>query len=299
MVTWTSLCVAADKHPKFKNPQTVKINGLPAGSGGPPISTEEPFISRDGRFLFFNTGKAENHKDLHFAEFIHGQWVYRGQIGPGINTGKYAEANPTMDSRYNFFYIDSNNEQMVKTARFAVTGKLHDLKSFTGVPGREIKIFAQKFHGNMGVEVSADGTMIFFSRATWGMKGFKLGKLQGSDIFLTMKKGNKYVFDKVESERIMKNINTRNLEYAAAISTDGLELFFTRLDINDYKTGRIRSKIMRSTRESLTAPFSKPEMIDAIGGSDFVEGPAISKDGRELYYHKHDGKKFKLYKVTR
>ena len=38
---------------KFRNPQAVEINGLPLGAGGTPISTEEPFISRDGRFLFF------------------------------------------------------------------------------------------------------------------------------------------------------------------------------------------------------------------------------------------------------
>jgi len=298
------LVLATDKLPKpssrFRNPQVVKIKGLPNGADGTSISTEEPFLSRYGRFLFFNTGKKENNKDLHFAELIQSQWFYRGQIGPNLNTKKEVEGNPSMDSKYNFFYIDSNVDRMVRTASFAFkTGELRALKVFEGVPKREVKLFAQKFHGNMGVEVSADGNIVFFSRATWNMRGFSLGKLAGSDILFVRKRKDAYVFDKTEAKRVMQNVNTLDLEYAASISSDGLELFFTRLNIADYKKGNIRSRIMRSTRTSLSEPFSKPKMIDAIGDSDFVEGPAISGDAKELYYHKHDGKKFRLYKVTR
>lgn len=88
---------------KFENPQAVDIHGLPNGAGVTPISTEEPFVSRDGRFLFFNTGEHENNKDLHYAEFIRNRWVYRGQIGPNVNNAKDVQGNPTMDSSYNFF----------------------------------------------------------------------------------------------------------------------------------------------------------------------------------------------------
>ncbi len=123
--------------------------------------------------------------------------------------------------------------------------------------------------------------------------------LKGSDILFVRKRGDKYVYDYAEAKRIMKHINTSDLEYAASISSDKLELFFTRLRLADFKTGTIRSRIMRSTRSSVSDTFGKPEVIEAIGGSDFVEGPAISGDGRELYYHKHDGKKFRIYKVTR
>jgi hypothetical protein len=40
-------------------------------------------------------------------------------------------------------------------------------------------------------------------------------------------------------------------------------------------------------------------LIEAIGSNDFVEGPAISADENELYYHKRVGNKFRMYKVTR
>ena len=78
------------------------------------------------------------------------------------------------------------------------------------------------------------------------------------------------------------------------LSRYGRFLFF-----NTGKKENIRSRIMRSTRTSLSESFGKPKMINAIGDSDFVEGPTISGDAKELYYHKHDGKKFRLYKVTR
>ena len=152
-----------DAPSKFENPQAVDIHGLPNGACGTPISTEEPFVSRDGRFLFFNTGEHENNKDLHYAEWIRTRWVYRGQIGPHVNNAKDVQGNPTMDSSYNFFYIDSGSETMVRMARFSSDkGELTSIRDFEGVPKREVKLIAQMVSGNMGVEVSADGKVIFF-----------------------------------------------------------------------------------------------------------------------------------------
>jgi hypothetical protein len=37
--------------------------------------------------------------------------------------------------------------------------------------------------------------------------------------------------------------------------------------------------------------------IEAIDG--FAEGPTLSPDGKALYYHKREGKRFVLYRVTR
>jgi hypothetical protein len=287
-----------DATTKFANPQAVDIYGLPNGAGGTPISTEEPFVSRDGRFLFFNTGEHENNKDLHYAEWIRTRWVYRGQIGPNVNNAKDVQGNPTMDSSYNFFYIDSGTETMVRMGRFSPDkGELTSIREFKGVPKREVKLIAQKVSGNMGVEVSVNGRVIYFSRATWDLNGLALGRLLGSDIFFATERDGKYVYDDLEAQRIMRHINTSDLEYAASISSDGLELFFTRLSLADLTSGKIRSKIMRSTRASLSETFSKPIQIEAIGSSDFVEGPAISGDAKELYYHKREGDKFRLYKV--
>jgi hypothetical protein len=285
---------------KFANPEFVPIDDLPTGYGGTAISTEEPFISRDGRFLFFNSGNKENHKDLHFAEWENGRWRYRGEIGPKVNTGDEVEGNPTMDARYNFFYIDSATRTMVRQSRFHPhSGKLgRSIREVTGVPKRVVKPF-RYFQGNMGVEVSADGKTLFFSRATWRMKGLKLGPFEDSDILFCQRRNGRLVYNETQAKRIMKNVNTPDMEYAASISADGLELFFTRLPLAGLRQGKPRSSIMRATRNSPAEPFGMPEIIDAIGSDDFVEGPSIGPDGRELYYHKRVGEKFRLYKVSR
>lgn len=283
----------------FSNPQPVSIANLPKGYGGTPISTEEPFISRDGKFLFFNSGDQENHKDLHFAEWKGGHWQYRGEVGDKVNTAKEVEGNPTMDAAYNFFYIDSSTQTMVRKSRFyPIIGKLGALRDEKGVPERIVKPF-KRFQGNMGVEVSADGEYLYFSRATWEMRGFKLGPFEDSDILFSKRQDGNYVYDESEAKRVMQYINTPDMEYAASISADGQELFFTRLPLADLKKGKLHSQIMRATRGNLLEAFGMPQVITAIGSNDFVEGPSISPDGRELYYHKREGEKFRLYKVTR
>ncbi len=297
LLTLSTSLQAGDK--TFTNPQPVHIHGLPMGHGGTPISTEEPFISRDGRFLFFNTNKLENNKDLHYAERVRGRWHYRGEIGDRINTAKEVEGNPTMDADYNFIYIDTSANTMARMARFnPATGKLEGLRDVAGIPERVIKPFSS-FQGNMGVEISPDGDTLYFSRATWKMFFFKLGQFKDSDILFSKRRGGQYVYDDSEAKRIMQNINTPDMEYAAGISADGLELFFTRLVIKKQKKGWFHSKIMRATRKSTKEPFGHPQVIDAIGGNFFVEGPALGPDGNELYYHKQEGEKFRLYKVSR
>ncbi len=284
----------------FTDPQAVLIKGLPQGSGGTPISTEEPFVSRDGRFLFFNSGHAEGNKDLHYAESVKGVWIYRGELGPRINNPREVQANPSMDQNRNFYYVDSGIERMIRKAEFIpARGRLQFVREFSGIPRRNIRFFARKLIGNMGVEVSADGNTVYFSRATWTLKGLGVGPVQASNILFVRKRNGKYVYDEKEANRIMKMVNTADLEYAASISCDGLELFFTRLRHSDLKAGHVCSRIMRVTRKSRSLPFGRPKTIAAIGSKDFVEGPSIADNGRTLYYHKRVGAKFRLFRVVR
>jgi Tol biopolymer transport system component len=89
----------------------------------------------------------------------------------------------------------------------------------------------------------------------------------------------------------MKQVNTsKNLEYAPAISSSGLELFFTRLE----GTSPV---IYVATRTDATSPFGAPRKITAATG--FVEGPTLTPDEDSLYYHKREGNLFVIYRVTR
>lgn len=289
-----------DADAPFASPRPVTVHGLPEGSGGTPISTEEPFVSRDGRLLFFNTAQHERNKDLHYAEWQDGGWAYRGEIGPGINEPKNVQGNPTMDRHGSFLFIDSGVKTMVRAGRFRPeSGRLEGVYEVTGVPPRHARLLAQELEGNMGVELASDGETLFFSRATWELNGIALGRIVGSDLLLARKQGDGFVYDEAEARRVLARVNTRDLEYAASISADGLELFFTRLPAAAIASGEVRSRIMRASRASNAEAFGEPRVVEAIGTRDFVEGPSIAPDGRTLYYHKREGNKFRLYSVTR
>ena len=97
----------------------------------------------------------------------------------------------------------------------------------------------------------------------------------------------------------MQNINTDELEYAASISNDGLELYFTRADVStagDQVVG-VRFRVLVAKRNRIHEPFGLPHMISSIAG--FVEAPTLTADGTTLYYHRRDGERFYIYRVVK
>lgn len=283
----------------FGPPEPVAVSGLPMGAGESPLSTEEPYVSRDGRFLFFNSGEAEGNKDLHYAEATARGWEYRGALGPDVNTRKEVEGNPTMDRAGIFYFVDGGVPAMIRTGRFSPDGRLLDLARVAAAPARKVELFAQRVTGNMGVEVSADGSTLYFDRATWRLAGIRVRSILACDILLMTRTATGFAFDEARARRVLANVNGPDIDYAESISADDLELFFTRLAVADVESGNVRSRIMRAVRPSRDAPFEAPEMVASIGDRDFVEGPALTDDGRTLYYHKRVGQKFRLFRVRR
>jgi len=96
-------------------------------------------------------------------------------------------------------------------------------------------------------------------------------------------------FKRISSD-LFANVNTDALEYAACLSVNQLELFFTRLTGTD-------AAIYRSVRSDRTQQWSLPVRVPAISG--FAEAPALSPDGRSLYYHALRGSRFVIERVHR
>jgi hypothetical protein len=95
-------------------------------------------------------------------------------------------------------------------------------------------------------------------------------------------------------ESILAAVNkTAALVYAAALTADELELFFTAASPAE---GRA-PQVYRATRSSTTARFGHVERIAAITG--FAEAPSISSDGTTLYYHQKVGEEVHIQTVTR
>ena len=98
------------------------------------------------------------------------------------------------------------------------------------------------------------------------------------------------------SAKIMRKINTHDLNYAPDVSKSGLEFFFTRIPIQNSQP-KPPPIIYTATRSSTSKPFGEPRKIEAITG--FAEAPALSPDEKSLYFHLQVNGTFVIYRVTR
>jgi hypothetical protein len=270
--------VAAQKeneYAAFGNPQRITIQGY-------SDHAMEPFITRDGRYLLFNNlNDPSVNTNLHYAERIDDlTFEYKGEIA-GANTPAL-EGVPTMDKSGAFYFVSTRSYgETLSTiyqgqfSRGAITGvKIVDGIS-EKVPGRV----------NFDVEVSADGRTIYFVDGVFSGKPTP----DKADIAIARRDGAGS-HRLPESAELLKNVNTDALEYAACVSPDELELFFTRL-------GKNGPAIYRSTRKNATQSFDPPARVAAIKG--FVEAATLSPDGLSIYYHMKDGARFAIYRVSR
>jgi hypothetical protein len=135
------------------------------------------------------------------------------------------------------------------------------------------------------VEVSADGNTLLLSDGH-----FAGGPLPRSADLAIAIRGANCEFHRLDDGRLLANIKTSALEYAGCLATDQRELFFTRI-VNG------RPAIYHSIRNDAAAPCSTPQRVEAIQG--FAEAPALSRDGRSLYYHARRGSRFVIERVVR
>ena len=270
----------------YVRPQPVLMEGY-AGAA------MEPFISPDGRYLFFNNeNDAGVNTNIHFAERTGKlSFHYLGEL-PGVNS-EVLDAVPSMDRAGHFYFTTVRD--YVRTLRSLYTGEFDGkaVRNVRPVPGD----ISPKTLGtiNMDASISPDGQTLYISRAVMA-PGAPAPKQ--SDLMVARLKGGVFSIDP-DSGRIMKNINTGALEYAPAVSGDGRELYFTRasqlMSGSDATGARIR--IMVATRGSVDEPFGEPRVLAVLTG--FVEAPTISIDGKELFCHKKVGGTFVIYRAER
>lgn len=282
VIAFAVFCIVSAVLPAFAAGQTA----APVRIEGYTDDAMEPFLSREGRFLFFNTRNIPGgNTNIHFAEAeANGpDFVYRGILHG--TTSYDLDGTPTLSADGRFCFISPREYR--RTLLSVYCGKF-DGNRVNGTEVQTALVTERLGRLIFDVEISADGQSLVFAEgtfsggevpdaadlylATWGPRGFKRSP---------------------DSAKILAGINTDDLEYAPALSADGLELFFTRL------TGiwPFRSpKIFRAQRASLDEPFGKPARIDAIEG--FVEGPTVAADGT-LYFHKRVGDRFEIWRIAR
>jgi len=246
----------------------------------------EPFLSRDGTTLFFNNlNTPDINTNLHYATKISNtSFEYKGEVA-GVNT-EYLEGVPTVSSANKLYFVSERNYtttfEMVYEGDF-FNGLVSNIQAVPNISKNQAGWI------NFDIEISEDGNYMYTVDGRYD----EFGGPYESNLFLAEKTNG--IFQRSNTTSIFENINTTALEYAACISSNMLELYFTRVDAPLSNTSI--PQIYMATRSSMNEVFNTAYKINSITG--FVEGPTISPDGQRIYYHKYENEQFVLYMVEK
>lgn len=270
----------------YGHPQPVVITGYTGDA-------MEPFISPDGKYLFFNNSNdAKTDTNLYYARRT-GKLTFRslGEL-PGVNSPSL-DAVPSIDASGRFYFTSLRDYDRTHASLF--TGEfdgraVHDVHRVPGDidPGMPGIV-------NMDASISPDGQTLYIARAHI-IEGAPVPKSSGL-VMATLSKGN---FKTEETGTILLiHINTGALNYAPCISADGLELYFTRASQRMNAAGKLEPsvRIMVATRPSTDVSFGTPMVLSALTG--FVEAPTLSLDRKEMFFHKKVGDHYAIFRATR
>jgi len=270
---------ATAQEPAFGEPQRVTLRGWDADA-------MEPFLTRDGQYLLFNNrndpGVDTNLQAARRIDDLNFEWT--GEL-TGANSA-VLDGVPSVDDRGDLYFVSlrSYPETLSSIYRAHFDGRAAERVAL--VDGTSVRLPGVI---NFDAEISADGRTLFLVDGR-----FRGGHLpRSADIVIAVREGER--FRRLpDGMRQLAAINTAALEYAPAVSTDQLELFFTRMDRRQRMP---RPEILRSTRKHVHEPFGAPERIPAITG--FAEAPALSTDAHLLYFHRLEAGRFVLYMSRR
>jgi WD40 repeat protein len=263
----------------FQHPERVTVASYPGDA-------MEPFLTHDGRFLLFNNRNDPGvDTNLHYAARIDAlHFAYRGEI-QGVNTSAL-EAVPSVSCAGDLYFVSTRSYpetfSTIYRARFA-EGVAQGVGLVPGISRRTPGWV------NFDAEVSADGQTLYAVDSLFSAAGTP----RSANLFMARKR-NDGTFERAgDSGDLLRLVNTNELEYAPAVSSDGLELFFTRVQIR----ADAQPRIWRSVRRGVREPFAAPQVVGVISG--FAEAPALSPDGLSLYYHARIDGRFVIFRVTR
>jgi hypothetical protein len=267
-------------------PYTAFTNPVPVTITGYTGDAMEPFISKDGQYLFFNNrdDPAVN-TDLYYASRVDDQtFTFLGPI-PGANSAAL-DAVASLDTLGNFYFISTRSYADTLAAIYSGPFTAAGVSAVALVPGVSPRIAGAV---NFDAEISADGQTLWFDDGQYSSAGV----LQAASIVVASRQGTGFIRNP-DSAVLLAAVNASGLNYAPSISVDGLELFFTRVDST---LSGAAPAIYRTTRADTNSAFAVPELVSAATG--FVEAPSLSADGHLLYFHKLVNGAFVIYLAQR
>jgi hypothetical protein len=240
----------------------------------------EPFISPDGKYLLFNNSNQATVTSLRYATRVNATvFDYAGEL-TGANDGSALSAVPTLDRHGNLYFISNRSYPQtlssVYTGRFQ-RGRVSGVHLVPGVAAPQPGLV------DFDVDVSANGGSLYVSLGTFGAGSSP----SSAHLIVYSKQDSVFVSDPEADQQLAAVNQTATLVYAPAISDNGLELFFTAEDPGNAPS------IYSAVRSSIDQPFTDVQRVAAAVG--FVEAPALSANGRLLYFHRRVGSTYAIF----
>jgi Tol biopolymer transport system component len=251
----------------FANPTAVTITGYTGDA-------MEPFISKDGQYLFFNNRNDPSiDTQIYYAARVDDRTFTLLGVVPGVN-GPALDAVASLDALGNFYFVSTRSYaatfSTIFSGQWLPAGGVANVAPVQGVS------LQQPGSVNFDAEISADGQTLWFDDGQYASNGV----LRAASIAIANRQGPAFV-RRSDSAALLAAVNVDGLNYAPSISVDGLELFFSRVDST---TSGAAPAIYRSTRPDPGSAFGPAARV--AGATGFVEAPSLSADGRLLYFHK-------------
>jgi hypothetical protein len=263
----------------FTAPSLVEIEGLDPDLYGPRLSA-------DGSTLWLSQTKGTPFKD----EDI---WTVQRAAAGGAHFDRPARVDVLASAAFDGgpFQSADGLEILFSSARVGGAGsrdlwisrRLSTMAAW-GIPTALSDVNSSNDEQNPAL--SGDGLVLFFSSDREGTKGRE-------DIYTAFRTGRGARFSNPVR---MAELSSGNKDGAPFVTADSLTIYFT----SNRAGGRGGIDLWSATRSSRVLPFSPPAPLANVNSSFHDDDPAISADGRELYFSSNrDGKDFRIYRATR
>lgn len=269
----TSTAVA-QSYPLFGPEIKVTVTGL-------TFDAMEPFVSLDGNTMFFNSLNSGGNTNLYYATKVDDStFNYVGLVGGVYDSSlDHLDAVASVDSLNNFFWVSLRNFPNLHRGNYLL-GNVSNITRTYGdfniaSPGWII----------MDAAINYQGNLLYYCNAYFGPTFTECPGVPCVARLGVAQKVNDSIFNKlINTDAIFSNVNDTNyIVYAPQVTTDGLELYFTRI----LKT-TINSEICVAVRNSVTDTFSFPAVIHSNLGF-LPEAATPTTDKQKIYYHQKDG----------
>lgn len=261
---------SAQNYPSFVNETKVFI-------GGYASDAMEPFLSPDGNTLFFNSLNDGIQTRVYYATRVDDStFTFVGEVG-GVNEPNNPQLNgvASLDTTGNFVWVSVRDWPNTME-------NLH-----RGDYANDSCATINRVHGNfyvyalgwiiMDAMITYDGSELYYCNAFFDTCIIPCSARLG-----IAARVNDSTFNKiVTSDSILPNLNDTNYAvYAPHLSSNGLELYFTRFLI-----GGLNTEVCVSVRNTTADVFSVP-LVLINEFPNVPEAPALNTNADLMYYHK-------------